>query len=75
MGKTGLVKSYVAYMSSGDAATLEGLGGSRLTYNGIAYTGSGDNDLVRQGKYTFWGNEFIMWKSGIAGRGNGCDGT
>jgi hypothetical protein len=63
MGKTGLTNSYVSYMSTGDAATLVGNGGSTLTYNGVDYT----LNAVQQGQYTFWGYEHLFYKDSLAG--------
>jgi len=63
MGKSGLTKAYVAYMSTGDAGTLVGNGGGTLTYNGVAYS----DTAVKQGKYTFWAYEHLMYRPSLAG--------
>jgi len=63
MGKTGLAKSYVSYMSTGDAATLVTNGGATLTYNGVAYSLA----AVQQGQYTLWSYEHLFYKSSLAG--------
>jgi hypothetical protein len=63
MGKTGLTKSYVSYMGTGDAAALAGNGGAVLTYNGLSYSLA----AVQEGQYTFWSYEHLDYKSGLAG--------
>jgi hypothetical protein len=63
MGKTGLTKSYVSYLSTSDAATLVGNSGATLTYNGVAFSLA----AVEEGQYTFWSYEHLVYKSGLTG--------
>lgn len=54
----------VGYLGVSDAATAtNGTNqGVRLTWNGNSYTGSGQNDNVIYGKYTFWSVEQLYTK-------------
>ena len=52
----------IAYFGVNDANGVNG-GNNNLTYNGVAY--SAEN--VRQGRYTFWGFEHLMYRSTLAG--------
>jgi hypothetical protein len=61
MGKSGLTKMYVSYMGTGDAASLVTNGGATLTWNGEDYSDA----KIKEGKYTFWGYEHLMWRSGL----------
>jgi hypothetical protein len=61
MGKSGLTKMYVSYMGTSDAAKLVGNGGATLTWNGETYSDAS----IKEGKYTFWGYEHLMWRSGL----------
>lgn len=63
LGKNGLANSYISYLSSGDANTLVTNGGTRLTYNGVAYS----DQAIQEGQYTFWSYEHILYKSSLAG--------
>jgi hypothetical protein len=56
-GKTGY--SVIAYLSVGDAATAIANGATELTYNGVAFSPA----AVKEGTYTFWGNEYIYKKN------------
>jgi hypothetical protein len=61
MGKSGLTKMYVSYMGTGDVPTLTGNGGDTLTWNGEDYSDA----KIKEGKYTFWGYEHLMWRNGL----------
>lgn len=63
MGKPGLTKSYVSYLSNGDTTTLLNNGGAALTYNGVAFS----LEAVQQGQYTFWSYEHLVYKGGLSG--------
>ncbi|MGH8047992.1 MAG: hypothetical protein ACREKL_12170 [Chthoniobacterales bacterium] len=63
MGANGLSNSYIGYMSTGDATTLANNGGAALTYNGVAFSLT----AVREGQYTFWGFEYLLYKPSLAG--------
>jgi hypothetical protein len=54
---------YVSYMGTGDATALSGNVGSdaTLTWNGETYSDAS----IKEGKYTFWGYEHLMWRSGL----------
>lgn len=52
----------IAYFGKNDANGVNG-GNNNLTYNGVAYS----DDNVREGKYTFWGYEHLMYRSTVAG--------
>lgn len=51
----------VTYVSTGDASTAIGLGAKELAYNGV--TLGSNTDLVRNGQYTFWAYEHLMYKT------------
>ena len=53
----------VSYLSIGDSATLIGKGGAELTYNGVPFS----DQAVREGRYTFWGNEHVLSTPGLSG--------
>jgi hypothetical protein len=55
--------SVIGYMSVGDAATAIGKGAVELTYNGVAFSST----AVKEGTYTFWGNEYIYQANNVAG--------
>jgi hypothetical protein len=79
--------SVIAYASVGDAATAIGLGAKELTYDGVTFSPA----AVKEGTYTFWGNEYIFEANNVAagseadsifgllsattGINNFCDGT
>ena len=51
----------IGYAGRSDA--LNATNGASLTYNGVD-----DNDTnIREGKYTFWGYEHLMYKSSLSG--------
>ena len=52
----------VGYLSTSDAAGVNG-GANNLTYNGYAYS----LDNVKQGLYSFWSYEHMLWRSGLSG--------
>jgi hypothetical protein len=52
----------LAYFGTNDANGVNA-GANNLTFNGVAY--SADN--VREGKYTFWGYEHLMYRSTLTG--------
>lgn len=58
---------YITYLSVGDAAraTSTGTAGAgnakELTYNGVAYS----ETAVREGQYTFWGYEHLMYRNDL----------
>ena len=54
---------YVSYMGTSDAASAIGGGAKALTYNGVSYS----LDNVKNGLYTFWGYEHLMYKSTLTG--------
>ena len=58
-----LVGYYVSYMGTSDAASAIGGGAKALTYNGVSYS----LDNVKNGLYTFWGYEHLMYKSTLTG--------
>ena len=53
--------SVIAYLGRSDANTAIGasVGGTELTYNGVAFSAA----AIKEGQYTFWGNEYIYHKS------------
>jgi hypothetical protein len=79
--------SIIAYASTGDAATAVGKGAVELAYNGVPFSAA----AVKEGTYTFWGNEYIFEANNVAaaseadnifgflsattGINNFCDGT
>lgn len=52
-GATGY--SVIAYLGVGDAATAITAGATELTYDGVPFSSA----AVKEGQYTFWGNEYI----------------
>ncbi|HLP77691.1 MAG TPA: hypothetical protein VK327_12325 [Candidatus Paceibacterota bacterium] len=52
--------SVIAYLSAGDAATAITAGAKELAYNGVAFS----PEAVKEGTYTFWGNEYIYRANG-----------
>jgi len=52
----------IAFFGVNDANGVNG-GNNNLTYNGVAY--SADN--VREGRYTYWGYEHLMYRSTLTG--------
>jgi hypothetical protein len=55
---------YISYLTTGDSDTIAIPNGAvELAFNGVYY--SADN--VRQGKYTFWLYEHVMYKSSFTG--------
>lgn len=52
----------VAYFGVNDANGVNG-GANNLTYNGVAYSA----DAVREGRYSFWGYEHLMYRSTLTG--------
>jgi hypothetical protein len=53
---------YISYMGLGDATNAIGQGAKELSYNGVLYSDA----AVKQGTYTFWGYEHLMYKSTLA---------
>jgi hypothetical protein len=51
--------SIVAYLGYSDAGSAIANGGTELTYNGVAESTA----AIQQGKYNFWGNEYIYKKN------------
>jgi hypothetical protein len=56
---------YVSYLSVGDAATAIGGGAKEMSYNGVLR--GADPTNTRNGFYTFWGYEQLMYKAALAG--------
>jgi hypothetical protein len=54
--------SVVAYLSRGDANTAIANGAVELTYDGVAQ----NSPNVKEGTFTFWGNEYIYQKNGAS---------
>ena len=52
----------LSYLGISDAATAITAGGTELTYNGIAESPT----TVREGQYTFWGNEYVYRKNTVS---------
>ena len=59
----GLNGYYVSYMGLSDANAAIGGGAKELTYNGVLYS----LDNVKNGLYTFWCYEHLMYKNTLAG--------
>ena len=59
----GLNGYYVTYMGLSDANAAIGGGAKELTYNGVLYS----LDNVKNGLYTFWCYEHLMYKNTLAG--------
>src|SRR5262249_43453806 len=57
-GGTGGHFTVLGYLGVLDAATAVANGGTLLTYNGVAFSTAN----IKQGLYTFWGNEFVLKK-------------
>ena len=55
--------SVIAYLSVGDAATAITAGATELTYDGVTFSPA----AVKEGTYTFWGNEYIYQANNVAG--------
>lgn len=55
----------VSYLSTGDAGTAITGGAKELSYNGVTLDPSPFTNL-KEGKYTFWGYEHLMYKSSLA---------
>ncbi len=55
----------IGYLGRSDAATAVAGGGVALKYNGVDDTDTN----VREGKYTFWSYEHLMYKSAFSGVG------
>lgn len=53
----------VGYLGVSDAATAVTAGGVALRWNGVDFSAA----AVKEGSYTFWGIEHIMWQSSLAG--------
>jgi hypothetical protein len=53
----------VGYMGLSDTATLVGLGGKTMTWNGVTYS----EQAVKEGQYTFWSYERLLYRSGTTG--------
>jgi hypothetical protein len=51
--------SVIAYLGKGDADTAVANGGTVLSYNGIPYSIA----AIKEGQYTFWGNEYLYKKN------------
>lgn len=60
---TGINGYYVSYMGVSDADSAITGGAVELTWNGVPYS----LDNVKQGKYTFWGYQHLMYKSTLTG--------
>jgi len=54
---------FIGYVGTSDASTAVGLGGSILTYNGVAESTSN----IVQGLYTFWSYEHVLYGSSFSG--------
>jgi hypothetical protein len=54
---------YVSYMGLSDATAAIAAGAKELTYNGVLYS----LDNVKNGLYTFWCYEHLMYKSTLTG--------
>ena len=54
---------YVSYMGVSDADSAIAGGAVELTWNGVPYS----LDNVKQGKYTFWGYQHLMYRSTLTG--------
>ena len=54
---------YVSYMGVSDADSAVSGGAVELTWNGVQYS----LDNVKQGKYTFWGYQHLMYSSTLSG--------
>lgn len=52
----------LGYFGVNDANAVNG-GANNLTYNGVAYSEA----AVREGKYTFWGYEHLLYRSTLSG--------
>jgi hypothetical protein len=52
---------FLGYMSTDDAAKLPA--NQRLTWNGVPYSA----DAIRQGLYTFWSYEHLLWRTSLSG--------
>jgi hypothetical protein len=59
----GLNGYYVSYMGLSDATSAITGGAKELTYNGVLYS----LDNVKNGLYTFWCYEHLMYKNTLAG--------
>jgi hypothetical protein len=57
----GVPFALISYFGINDAAKVNS-GNNNLTYNGVAYT----KDNVREGKYTFWSYEQLLYLSTLA---------
>jgi hypothetical protein len=55
--------SVIAYLSVGDAATAITAGATELSYDGITFSPA----AVKEGTYTFWGNEYIYQANNVVG--------
>jgi hypothetical protein len=55
----------LGYLSTSDAANVtgNGSGAMNLNYNGVPYT----LDNVKQGLYTFWSYEYLLYRSSLGG--------
>jgi hypothetical protein len=60
---TGIGGYYVTYMGVSDADSAVTGGAKELTWNGVQYS----LDNVKEGKYTFWGYQHLMYKSALSG--------
>jgi hypothetical protein len=58
-GTTGQGFSVIAYASVGDSA--KDTAGAALSYNGVPFSAA----AVKEGTYTFWGNEYIFQGNGV----------
>jgi hypothetical protein len=57
----------IGYTGTGDAPTATNLGGAELTHNGVAYSDA----AVKEGKYTFWCYEHLLYPSTWSGASTG----
>lgn len=62
----GAGKVYVTYLTLADA-TKSGKINKKLMYNGAVYSSLADTNNVIEGKYTFWTNEQLYYRSGFSG--------
>jgi hypothetical protein len=60
---SGINGYYVSYMGVSDADSAVSGGAVELTWNGVQYS----LDNVKQGKYTFWGYQHLMYSSTLSG--------
>lgn len=50
----------VSCVGIADSVTIVNGGGARLKYEGVGYTGTADDEKIRQGQYTMWGYQHLL---------------